>query len=332
MRIVTIVGNPRTPSRTRLAADRFTAILEEVGGRATMVDLALIPVGGLAHGAPEAEAREALDDVLAADLVLIVTPVYKASYTGLLKPSSTTSPITPSGGRSWSRSSSPPGPATTWPSNTLSGRSSARWAPPRQPGGSRHRRDDRPGGGEPAAGDPRTVPGRCRGGGAARRRASGMTASDEPTPAAEFYRPSRDWSLRFRASALPGLLTLLVGLRPAVDGRQHSNAGHHCQRPRERNQPEQPCQRNACIPPCSTQTGSSRGLRLQLLLGDGGHQGPERWDASWEGNLKLARLADEARIEFMLPIALPGLRRRDELRALVVRESRLGPGALPRRR
>ncbi|WP_300006934.1 LLM class flavin-dependent oxidoreductase [Pseudonocardia sp.] len=30
---------------------------------------------------------------------------------------------------------------------------------------------------------------------------------------------------------------------------------------------------------------------------------PERWDASWEGNLALARLADEAGIEFMLPIA-----------------------------
>ena len=30
---------------------------------------------------------------------------------------------------------------------------------------------------------------------------------------------------------------------------------------------------------------------------------PERWDASWENNLALARLADEAGIEFLLPIA-----------------------------
>lgn len=30
---------------------------------------------------------------------------------------------------------------------------------------------------------------------------------------------------------------------------------------------------------------------------------PERWDASWENNLRLARLADEAGIEFLLPIA-----------------------------
>jgi len=30
---------------------------------------------------------------------------------------------------------------------------------------------------------------------------------------------------------------------------------------------------------------------------------PERWDASWESNLKLAQMADEAGIEFLLPIA-----------------------------
>lgn len=30
---------------------------------------------------------------------------------------------------------------------------------------------------------------------------------------------------------------------------------------------------------------------------------PERWDASWENNVKIAQLADEAGIEFMLPIA-----------------------------
>jgi len=30
---------------------------------------------------------------------------------------------------------------------------------------------------------------------------------------------------------------------------------------------------------------------------------PERWDASWDSNLKLARLADQVGIDFMLPIA-----------------------------
>ena len=29
---------------------------------------------------------------------------------------------------------------------------------------------------------------------------------------------------------------------------------------------------------------------------------PERWDASWENNQKLARMADDAGMEFMLPL------------------------------
>ena len=29
---------------------------------------------------------------------------------------------------------------------------------------------------------------------------------------------------------------------------------------------------------------------------------PERWPATWEGNLALARMADEAGIDFLLPI------------------------------
>lgn len=47
---------------------------------------------------------------------------------------------------------------------------------------------------------------------------------------------------------------------------------------------------------------------------------PERWDATWASNLKLAQMLDDAGIDFMLPIArwvgyrgnrLPWLRARD---------------------
>lgn len=79
------MGNPLTPSRTRVAADHFSDILAELGGDVTTIDLALIPVDGLAHGRPEVEAEEALDVMKAADLIMAVTPIYKASYTGLLK-------------------------------------------------------------------------------------------------------------------------------------------------------------------------------------------------------------------------------------------------------
>jgi FMN reductase len=68
-----------------VAADRFSDVLSELGGEVTTVDLALIPVDGLAHGSPEPDAQQGLDAVLAADLLLVVTPIYKATYTGLLK-------------------------------------------------------------------------------------------------------------------------------------------------------------------------------------------------------------------------------------------------------
>lgn len=85
MRVLTIVGNPATPSRTRVTADRLSEVLAEMGGEVTTVDLAMVAVDGLAHGRLEAEAQEALDAMKAADLLLVVTPIFKGSYTGLLK-------------------------------------------------------------------------------------------------------------------------------------------------------------------------------------------------------------------------------------------------------
>jgi FMN reductase len=85
VRVTTIVGNPASPSRTGVTAERFSEVLSELGGQVTTVDLALIPVNGLAHGRPEPEAQRALDAVSAGDLLLVVTPIFKATYTGLLK-------------------------------------------------------------------------------------------------------------------------------------------------------------------------------------------------------------------------------------------------------
>lgn len=84
-RATTVVGNPLSPSRTRVAADHFSAVLGELGADVTTVDLATVPVDGLAHGRPEPVAEAALDALRDADLVLAVTPIYKGTYTGLLK-------------------------------------------------------------------------------------------------------------------------------------------------------------------------------------------------------------------------------------------------------
>jgi FMN reductase len=85
VKAVTLVGNPITPSRTRVLADAMSGVLGELGASVSTIDLALLPVDGLAHGRPEPEAQAALDAVLASELLLIVTPIYKATFTGLLK-------------------------------------------------------------------------------------------------------------------------------------------------------------------------------------------------------------------------------------------------------
>lgn len=85
--VVTVVGNPKAGSRTLAAA---TALAEAVSmllpssvGR--VIDLADIGAGLLAPWALSAEAVDAVGSVRAADVLIVATPTYKASFTGLLK-------------------------------------------------------------------------------------------------------------------------------------------------------------------------------------------------------------------------------------------------------
>ncbi|WP_217613956.1 NAD(P)H-dependent oxidoreductase [Cellulomonas sp. GbtcB1] len=88
--VVAVSGNPRAGSRTlgaaRAAAERLAALTS--ADRATpaaveVVDLATLAGELLAPAHPAADA--ALARVAAADVAVVATPVYKASYTGLLK-------------------------------------------------------------------------------------------------------------------------------------------------------------------------------------------------------------------------------------------------------
>src|SRR5699024_7928210 len=84
-RVVALVGNPRAGSRTLASA-------EALGGRvATAIGTSDVAAIDLADLAGELLAREhpgadaALERAAAADVLVVATPVYKASYTGLLK-------------------------------------------------------------------------------------------------------------------------------------------------------------------------------------------------------------------------------------------------------
>jgi FMN reductase len=90
LRLVVLSGNPRTGSRTaatgRAAADAVARALDGVRPSAPEVELVeLADLAGevLAPEHPRADA--VLADLARADVVVVATPVYKASYTGLLK-------------------------------------------------------------------------------------------------------------------------------------------------------------------------------------------------------------------------------------------------------
>jgi FMN reductase len=87
MSIVTVVGNPRAGSRTLDAAVAATdAVAARLGhsGTREVVDLsALAPV--LLHPGAHAALELAFEQLAAARVVVLASPTYKATYTGLLK-------------------------------------------------------------------------------------------------------------------------------------------------------------------------------------------------------------------------------------------------------
>jgi FMN reductase len=83
--VLAVIGNPRPESRTHgLARTLVTEIATAVDGTASEeVDLAVLGAAVLDWGDPAAAA--AVERVLAADIVVLSSPTYKGSYSGLLK-------------------------------------------------------------------------------------------------------------------------------------------------------------------------------------------------------------------------------------------------------
>jgi FMN reductase len=87
LRFVVIVGNPKAGSRTRkvaVAAGEALALAAGLSAGPDLVDLSVLARRLLLPG-PSAAVDDATDLVLAADLLLVASPTFKGSYTGLLK-------------------------------------------------------------------------------------------------------------------------------------------------------------------------------------------------------------------------------------------------------
>lgn len=82
MSTVVVVGNPKPRSRTRAAAE---VVAERLTGAAPdrVIDVVDLGAGLLRWGDPE--VGDAVAAVRAAEVAVVASPTYKATYTGLLK-------------------------------------------------------------------------------------------------------------------------------------------------------------------------------------------------------------------------------------------------------
>ncbi|MEU6862096.1 NADPH-dependent FMN reductase [Streptomyces sp. NPDC046876] len=84
--LLAITGSPSPHSRTAVVADHVLRRLSHAGFDTAHLAVSELPAADLLaarRGVPE--LRRALEAVAGADGVIVATPVYKASYTGLLK-------------------------------------------------------------------------------------------------------------------------------------------------------------------------------------------------------------------------------------------------------
>jgi FMN reductase len=86
-RVAVVVGNPKPQSRTLAVARRVAQVAATAAGAANVetVEIDLATVAGELFDWQSTSVRALVDQVTHADLAVIASPTYKASYTGLLK-------------------------------------------------------------------------------------------------------------------------------------------------------------------------------------------------------------------------------------------------------
>jgi FMN reductase len=83
--VAVVVGNPKPGSRTLRVASAVSDALDLPGAPATRTTLDLADVAVELFDPLSATVPRLLDEVAASDLVVVASPTYKATYTGLLK-------------------------------------------------------------------------------------------------------------------------------------------------------------------------------------------------------------------------------------------------------
>lgn len=79
--LVAVNASHSADSKTHAVA----ALAVEVAGGGRVIDLCTLDPGGLVGTAPSDDVAEVLTAMAAADVLVLVTPVYRATYSGILK-------------------------------------------------------------------------------------------------------------------------------------------------------------------------------------------------------------------------------------------------------
>ena len=82
---VGISGSPSARSKSRTLLERMLAALAERGASTTLIDLASLPADSLLGRRRTNQVDAALAAVSNANIIVASTPVYRATYSGLLK-------------------------------------------------------------------------------------------------------------------------------------------------------------------------------------------------------------------------------------------------------
>ena len=85
VRVTAVVGNPRPDSRTHGLARSLTTELARALPNATTAEVDLAVLGPRVLDPADDAAGGAVAQVLGADILIVASPTYKATYTGLLK-------------------------------------------------------------------------------------------------------------------------------------------------------------------------------------------------------------------------------------------------------
>lgn len=80
-----ISGSPRAASKSRVLVERLLEELARAGARTQLIDLATLPADALLGRTTAPEVTQGIEAATAATIIVAGTPVYRASYTGLLK-------------------------------------------------------------------------------------------------------------------------------------------------------------------------------------------------------------------------------------------------------